>query len=418
MRGGASSSNTEEESVTTTDDSEEAAPGSITPAADYYTLEEDAGLTKNESDQTSAVLEKEEDDDDTQEDDDNIEKAATLRLQGKEFHDSGDFVQAALFFQQAADTLGQDQGDLSEDYATCRLHQALCHLKEEDFAECVDACTNVLEYGLSTPAVRARAYHRRAKAKLGLEDASGALQDARSAAFLGDRKAVALYGKLMRQSSSSANLMNQNNVGDTPSPFESMFGGNNGSGSSSSALLESLLSKSSSNNSVEDGAGGGISSLLGSFPASLLLGKGGLGGLANDDGGMAKSVLQSLSKKLEDDSTQSTICNYLQKTNLAQLSQFASMAGVGISDTQLSKLVNVCHGVTPTTIKKTVRRTKRAIWGVQLIRKFFKIVSKYKTLIVAVALLQWTKSAVLRPIPINKRATKTALKDAMKANRK
>jgi hypothetical protein len=94
------------------------------------------------------------------------------------------------------------------------------------------------------------------------------------------------------------------------------------------------------------------------------------------------------------------------------------MAGVGISDGQLSKLVNVCHGVTPTTIKKTVRRSKRAIWGVQLIRKFFKIVSKYKSLIVAVALLQWTKSAVLRPIPINQRAAKKSLKDAMKANRK
>lgn len=425
VRGGASSSKNagEKDSATTTDDdSGEAEPAGITPTADY-TLEEDAGLTKEvSSDHTSVLEEEEEDDDDvSQQDDDNTQKAATLRLQGKEFHDSGDFVQAALFFQQAADTLGQDQGDLSEDYATCRLHQALCHLKNEDFAECVDACTNVLEYGLSTPAVRARAYHRSAKAKLGLEDASGALQDARSAAFLGDRKAVALYGKLMRESSSSATLMNQNSNGDgAPSPFESMFGGNNnGSGSSSSALLESLLNKSSSNDSMGDGAGGGLSSLLGGFPASLLLGKGGLGGLANDkNGGMAKSVLQSLSKRLEDDSTQTTICNYLQKTNSAQLSQLASMAGVGIAESQLSTLVNVCHGVTPTTIKKTVRRTKRAIWGVQLLRKFFKIVSKYKTLIVAVVLLQWTKSAVLRPIPINHRAAKKALKLAMKANRK
>jgi hypothetical protein len=133
---------------------------------------------------------------------------------------------------------------------------------------------------------------------------------------------------------------------------------------------------------------------------------------------MAKSVLQSLSKKLEDESNQTTICNYLQNTSKAQLSQFASMAGVGISDGQLSKFVNFCHGVTATTIKKTARRTKRAIWVVQLIRKFFKVVSKYKSLIVAVVLLQWTKSAVLRPVPINPRAAKTASKDAMKLSRK
>jgi hypothetical protein len=430
-----------EKKIETTDSEDEEAESSAaisntptTPTADY-TLEEDAGLTKEESsaDESSAVLEEEEDTQDD-DDDDKIQKASTLRLQGKEFHDSGDFVQAALLFQQAADTLGQDDLSESEDYATCRLHQALCHLKSQDFTNCVDACTNVLEYGFSTttPAVRARAFHRRAKAKLGLEDASGALQDARSAAFLGDRKAVALYGKLMRESS-SATLMNSSGDGNdnynyeggaAPSPFESIFGGKNGSsGSSSSALLESLLNKSSSTSkSMGDGAAGGTgaasSSLLGDFPVSLLLGKGGLGGALANNGGTAKSVLQSLSKKLQDDSTQTTICTYLQNTSKAQLSQLASMAGVGISDGQLSKIVNVCHGVTPTTIKKTVRRTKRAIWVVQLIRKFFKVVSKYKSLIVALALLQWTKCAVLCPIPINQRAAKKALKAAMKASRK
>ena len=109
------------------------------------------------------------------------EIATALRLEGKKHHDEGDFVGAAKVFRKAADTLLTGGGDssppgLSEDYATCRLHQALCNLKSGDYELCIEACTEVLRDdgaenhhpsgSARLPAiVNARAYHRRAKAK-------------------------------------------------------------------------------------------------------------------------------------------------------------------------------------------------------------------------------------------------------------
>jgi Tfp pilus assembly protein PilF len=401
-----------------------------------------------------------------------IRQAATeLRMQGKELHDQGDFGQAAAIFEQAANTLlpllssssqsstttpnNNDDVEVSEEYATCRLHEALCHLKGQEFDQCIQACTKVLQDDKDdidadadvdtvtetttaqqdtttttvvltvTPAVRARAYHRRAKAKLGLEDDVGALQDARSAAFLGDRKAVALYGRLMRESSPSSS---------NGSPFESILSPSPGSSSSSSsasaALLESLLNKSSSSSSSSSKNAGGGGSPMGDFsPASLLMGNNPLLGLLgagkNGNGGgggsMAKSVLLSVSKRLEDESTQNTICMYLQRANKAQFRQLAGMAGLSssaVSEKQMDSLLKLCHGITPKTIIKTVRTTKRVAYGIQLVRKCLKILKKYRTVVFLLVLLQWTKSAVLRPLPIDKRVAKRALKEAMKASRR
>jgi hypothetical protein len=83
--------------------------------------------------------------------------------------------------------------------------------------------------------------------------------------------------------------------------------------------------------------------------------------------------------------------------------------------------VGICHRVTPKGIRRTVRTTKRAIYGIQVIRRIAKIINKYKTILVALVIFQWTKSACFRPIPIDrqavKRVAKQALKEAMKANR-
>ena len=369
--------------------------------------------------------------------------ATNLRLQGKEFHDGGDFIQAASLFQQAADTLLPVLLESSEDdeytnvmideYATCRLHEALCHLKGEKYELCVEACTNVLQDGeeeeeassssntrsiLSrvSPAVRARALHRRAKAKLALEDRASALQDARSAAFLGDRKAVAFYGRLMRGSTSPSSSLMDGNA--SPSSLANLLSPSAASSSNGGSLLESLLNKSNDNGS------NGATPLLGGISPSFMLnalqsksGKGEAGG------GLAKSVLESLGKRLEEESMQDTICQYLHGTSKTQLEQLAAMAGVSpgpngmITEEQLEKIVNFCHGVTPKTIRTTVRTTKRTIYGVQVIRRIMKVLSKYKSLIAALILLQWSKSAILRPLPVNKRAAKQALKQAMKENR-
>ena len=368
--------------------------------------------------------------------------ATNLRLQGKELHDNGDFEQAAKLFKEAADTLQaheenqqQQQQEqvgeeeiympLSEDYATCRLHQALCHLKSENYELCLDACTSILQdetdangstpggsrnIAINTPAVRARAFHRRAKAKLGLGDSTGALQDARSAAFLGDRKAVALYGRLMRDPSSSSSSMEQNT-------FQSSILSQQPN-SSHSALLESLLDKSKSPN---------IESPF--SPASLLMGgtskggsKGVLGALSGSSNSLTKSVITSLSKRLDDEQTQTMICNYLQKTNKSQLQQLAAMAGLSnsLEDSTFEKIEKVCHGVTPKTIKRIVTNSKRALYGIQILRRTAMIINKYKSLLIGLLIFQWAKSAWLRPIPMSKvakKAAKTALKEAMKASR-
>ena len=365
------------------------------------------------------------------------EIATSLRLEGKELHDQGDFVKAAEVFQRAADTLLNGVGDdntesssmrMSEDYATCRLHQALCNLKSENYELCIEACTDVLQDNSEDvnsgsthlPAINARAYHRRAKAKMALGDNSGALRDARTASFLGDGKAVNLYGKLMRETSSS-------DLSSVMNPLMSLGSSSSSSSvspvSPHSALLESIMNKSSGGNESGSSPGG----FPDFSPASLLMGSGDgsnlLGALGSGGGGMAKSVIKNLVKQLDDESTQVTICNFLQKTNKAQLVSLASMAGIdnALEDSQLDRLVKFCHGITPKGIRKTVRGTKVVVYFVKVIRRTIKVINKYKSLIVAALILQWMKSAVLRPLPINKKAAKLAakeaLKDAMKASR-
>mmetsp|Transcript_4567 Transcript_4567/g.11766 ORF Transcript_4567/g.11766 Transcript_4567/m.11766 type:complete len:468 (+) Transcript_4567:177-1580(+) len=367
------------------------------------------------------------------------EIATALRLEGKKYHDEGDFVKAAEVFQKAADTFLDGDKDntesssmrVSDDYATCRLHQALCNLKSENYEMCIEACTDVLQDNgdaansgsIHSPAINARAYHRRAKAKMALGDNSGALQDARTASFLGDGKAVNLYGKLMRETSSTdlSSLMNpllypESSPSTTSVPPISPH----------SALLESLINKSGSGN--ENGSSPGT--LPDFSPASLLLGNGGsnnlLGALGAGGGGMAKSVLKNLVQRLDDESTQRAICNFLQKTSKPQLTYFASMAGIeNLEDSQLDRLVHFCHGITPKGISRTVLGTKVIIYFVKVIRRTMKVINKYKSLIVLALIFQWTKSAILRPLPIDKKAvkraaklaSKEALKEAMKASR-
>ena len=345
-----------------------------------------------------------------------LEQAAELRKQGKVSHDDGSFSDAAAQFHQAANLLEagfekeleESQGDdttevnLQEEWATCRLHESLCHLKAEDFEQCIEACSSLLD-SKHTPAamIRARAHHRRAKAKVGIDDIDGALVDARSAAFLGDRKAVTYYGKLLRDTGGSSS------AGGMDAMFSPASPGAGAGFPDSSSLLESLLNKSAPNAAGSGGSPSDFltSSLLGSLTGSPMSPGGFAGDLSGNGGGgggLAKSVLKSLSKKLEDESTHDGICEYLQSTNPMQVQSMATMAGLQLSSGQASKLVSIAHGITPKTIRTTVKTTKRAIWGVQLIRKTMALLSKYKHVLFFVMLLQWAKSAVLRPIPVPK----------------
>jgi tetratricopeptide (TPR) repeat protein len=318
-----------------------------------------------------------------------LEQAQELRQAGKDLHDQGDWEQAAIAFQKAS-LLLEEWAPLLEEYATCRLHEALCFLKQKDYTECIEACTAVLERE-PPAAIRARALHRRSRAKLGLGLEEDALQDARSAAFLGDRKAVALYGKLMRQDSSSGDASLQD-MFQGGNPFMAAATGD--SSSMSSGLLESLLNKSTSNGSASN-------------PMSMLM-----NGNNNGGGGLAKSVLSSLSKQVENESTQENICRYLQNANEAQVQQLAAMAGVPLSQGHASRLVSFCHGITPKGIRKSVKTTKRVWYGISLMRKTSQILSKYRHFLILWVLIAWIKSALQRPIPINKKAARLAMKQA------
>lgn len=331
------------------------------------------------------------------------EQAQHLRQEGKEMHDEGDWQEAATKFHQASllleSLIGQDE-DLLQEYATCRLHEALCRLKKQDYEASVEACSAVLERE-PPAAIRARALHRRSRAKLGLGLEEEALLDARQAAFLGDRKAVALYGKLMRQNSGGSESSLQDLLqGGGSNPF--LSSGDAPPSSSSSALLESLLNKSGD-------SGGGPPS--GAGPMGMFMNTGSNNN--NNGGGLAKSVLSSLSKTVDNESTQENICRYLQNTNVGQVQQMAGMAGVPLSESHASRIVNFCHGVTPKGIRKSLKTTRRLWYVVSLLRKVSQIISKYRFVFILWALTIWIKSAIRRPIPINKRAARLAMKQGL-----
>lgn len=402
------------------------------------------------------------------------EKALELRTKGKEYHDIGNFDLASITFRDAAikleealDELTKHEGgnqdlvtQLTEERATCRLHEALCHLKNKKFAESVASCTAVLKDGVEvieiiseceddsddslaededgvptvetvvrvnaaddeklassstlSPAVRARAYHRRAKARLALGDTPGALDDSRSAAFLGDRNAVALYGRLMRESSGtgsmSENMFDSSSAmnglfGSSSSPFDSFMGSGSPFSSDASAssgstdLLSSLLGSGSPN--------GSDSSSLPFSPLSML---GGMNG-AGSEGGMgslAKSVLTSIAKKAEDEETQEQICSYLNALDASQIISLSSMAGMPLNQNTADRIVSFANGVTQRGINKSVKLTKKIIFVGNLMRKTFKVIGKYKHLIILACIIGWVKSAIQRPIVVKKVVQKAA----------
>jgi chemotaxis protein histidine kinase CheA len=384
------------------------------------------------------------------------EQAHSLRLQGKQAHDQGEFEVAADLFSQAAQALlllippisssseeeeeeedPEDEEKASktvEEYATCRLHQALCYLKSHHYEQCLETCSELLESN-STPmttnaettittttttptnhatrpvvpyssAIRARAYHRRAKARLGLDMPTLALDDARAAAFLGDAKAVQLYGKLMRQWGGGGSSSSDDG----------------GASSSSDGLLQALLSKSTATTTNN----GDTSSSSAFSPASLLFGgagsngnlassllntltgssKGSASGTASSS--LASSVLKSLAKRLDDPTTHTSVASFLQQTTKTQLSQYATMAGLAIPDVYLEQVAALCQAVTARKILWTIKLSKVVIFITQFVRRVAKIMRKYRSLILCLVLLQWTKSAILRPIPVDRVASKKA----------
>jgi len=496
------------------------------------------------------------------------ENALQLRTKGKQLHDVGDFTFAAQKFYLAAqklekamtaplslssvttaftaaeneevvDGISNDEkflppslnpqliSELAEECATCLLHQALCHLKNKNYAESIQSCTDVLKDGVQiitieeedgdgdgdgtygeegdeederdrvavnkkksqkaavvrispnggagasgiqtlrddstgigndispqvqlSTAVRARAFHRRAKARLALGDSNGALDDSRSAAYLGDRNAVKLYGRLMRETASGGSLDSLSNRGDDEKGFWSNgeeYGEGDSSGSgqsvgdlfSSASVLDSLFAnettdknilKKQSSSSSEPSPFDILNSLMGSGnsspttnPLNTFGGMGSIlngvmGGVANGASGsgvdsLAKSVLMSITKRMEDESTQENIAKYLRTLDVAQITSLSSMAGIPLNESSAEKMVSIANGITPIRIRKGIKLTKRVVSCANIIRKLSKVIKKYKHLLVLFVLIAWVKSAILQPVVVSKKALRRAAKEAAK----
>lgn len=296
------------------------------------------------------------------------EQVNALRSKGKRLHDAGEFAKAADCFATGATLLDPA---VDEDFFTFKLHQALCCLKMDDNDTARDICTEVLDLETMPILLRARALHRRAKAYLALEDRESALDDARSAAMFGDSKAVELYGKLMRESRG----METTTLGDDDASLSSSF---------SPDLFESLLSKSRPSPEAAD-------PMASMFDMKNLLG--------GDSSGLAKSVLSSVSKRLDDDATQEMICGYLQGVEGPQLAQVAGMAGIPLNTDQATRLAKLCQRTTKKGIRKIVKTGRRLFYSARLIRKTFKVIGKYRNILILSSILWWTSSVLSRPLP-------------------
>ena len=81
------------------------------------------------------------------------------RAEGKAFHDSGDLSSASEAFHEAASLFqrvlkiddelseigsAEELGQIVEDFATCRLHEALCLFKDGKAEHCIWVCSDVL----------------------------------------------------------------------------------------------------------------------------------------------------------------------------------------------------------------------------------------------------------------------------------
>jgi hypothetical protein len=442
--------------------------------------------------------------------------ASDRRASGKMLHDSGKLNDAAVAFREAAllldetillaaelsmdgtaeddatsslsdiSTTNNELSSIAVERATCRLHEALCLLKDGRPDECIAACTDVLQDGATViipplshdkkdyedlkqseieitanpfsgvkgsfkashakrspqqmsvilpSQIRARAHHRRAKARLALRDLDGAFEDARCAAFLGDRNAVQFYGRLMREGSGVADSRECGGLVSSPggSSFSGLaeslsLGGGEKSTSPeamanvfSSSLLNSLTSRvtssSSKSNSRRDESF--FNSLMFNMLAQPSSGSEGelgrrrrvkkskKGGSSKD--GSAKSLLNSIIKGIEDEGTQRSICSYLHSTSTQQVTQYASLVGMPMKEDTARRLVEIAHGVTPHGIRKSFSYIKVGYFIFNTLRKTLKLINNYKPFIVLIVLLYWFRSAIVEPCLTSDKTAKTLL---------
>lgn len=239
---------------------------------------------------------------------------------------------------------------------------------------------------------------------------------AKQSAFMGDRNAVSFYGRLLREGTkanepmtSSPGLISPWGNSDVQNSFlQGMMGGPGSPSLSGSDVSSSLLSSMfASNNDSPNGLG-----LMGDLlaPSAQTSNNKRRKKKKNGMDSLAKSVLSNIVKRMEDKDTQKAICRYLHSANTQQLMAFASMAGITMKEESAARLVGIAKSITPKGIRRSVRNMKRGVKVIKTTRKVFKVIDKYKTLLVLAMLYYWIRAAIFEPFPIDKRKAKAMLK--------
>jgi hypothetical protein len=312
----------------------------------------------------------------------------------------------------------REEEEFINEAATCYMHQALCQLKNNDVEECVQTLSSKVlgeepkededdEESKPTSStlpttttisnnivLRSRAYHRRAKAKYRLNDISGAISDAKYAAFLGDPHATTFYGKLlMRQQQQQQNNNTNNhattitNTTTTTKVTSSLLSPSSSSSTSPADSLLSLLMNSNHNLYGSQQGKEGIDSSTSS--------------VSNNDNLNVTSMIRNFGKQLlDDEETRTRLCTMVQTVggNPSTVRYLATVAGVPpstLSDSTVDQLCNLCRQVTPKNVQKVITLTKRSIRTIQFTSKVIKLITNNRHILVYLMLLLWIRKTVI-----------------------
>jgi hypothetical protein len=146
---------------------------------------------------------------------------------------------------------------------------------------------------------------------------------------------------------------------------------------------------------------------------------GGMGGDSSSPlsgAGLAKSLLSSVSKRLDDDATQEMLCGYLNGVEDAQLTQLADMAGIPLPPDLATRIAKMCQNTTKKGVRKIVKTIRRLFYAGRLVRKTMKVIRKYKNVLIISSILWWTSSTLTRPFPV--KVVKSSSKSSSKAKAK
>jgi hypothetical protein len=303
----------------------------------------------------------------------------------------------------------KEEEDLINEAATCYMHQALCQLKNDDVEECVHTLSSKVlgdateeqnqkeeETSMSSSSssssatfipiisnniiLRSRAYHRRAKAKYRLNDISGALSDAKHAAFLGDPHAATFYGKLLLQQQQGQGKNHDVNATSTSSSTYKL------SPTKESLPTDSILSLLMSNSRKSYQSNGEATTSSNYVDSNLNV----------------SSMIRNFGKQLlQDEEMQSKLCHMVQTvgSNPSTVRYLASTVGgipsTSLSDSTVDQLCNLCRQVTPTNVQKVITLTKRSLRTLQVASKAIQLITKNRHLLVYFMLLLWIRRTII-----------------------